>query len=99
MPGIIVPGEKLVTRVGVAHGPVFAAEVGEQRGRREWNVLGDTVNTAARLMSAARDNHILLTEAVYHQIWQKFESDPLPRLHLKGKARGVPVFDLTGLVE
>ena len=95
----IMPNEQLVTRVGVSHGPVFAAEVGEQRGRREWNVLGDTVNTAARLMSAAEDNHILVTESVYHNIWQQFECDPLPRLHLKGKSRGIPVFDLTGLVD
>ena len=95
----ILAGERLVTRVGIAHGPVFAAEVGEQRGRREWNVLGDTVNTAARLMSAANDSQILLTEAVYHNIWQQFECDPLPRLQLKGKSRGIPVFDLTGLLE
>ena len=92
--------EPMVVRVGVAHGPVFAAEVGEPRGRREWNVLGDTVNTAARLMSQAADQQILMTESVYHRIWQDFDSDPLrERLQLKGKARGIPVFELLNPAE
>lgn len=99
MPSPLAADEQLTARVGIAHGPVFAAEIGEPRGRREWNVLGDTVNTAARLMSTADNNQILVTEAVYHNIWQQFECDPLPRIQLKGKSRGIPVFDLVGLLE
>jgi class 3 adenylate cyclase len=56
----------------LAHGPVFAAEIGEPRGRREYNVLGDTVNTAARLMARSEGSQVLLTEAVYRDIAHRF---------------------------
>jgi class 3 adenylate cyclase len=92
--------EHLITRIGITHGPVFAAEVGEQRGRREWNVLGDTVNTAARIMAKAAPNQILLSESVYHSIWQTFDCAPQrERLLLKGKSRGIPVFELMNILE
>ena len=89
-----VDHDPLSARIGLASGPVFAAEVGELRGRREWNILGDAVNTAARLMSKAEKDQILMTEAVYHKIWEEFDCDPLDRIQLKGKARKQPVFAL-----
>lgn len=87
-------GHPLAVKIGLSRGTVFAAEVGEPRGRREWNILGDTVNTAARLMGVAKPDQILMTEAVYHDIWHDFEIDPLQRIVLKGMSRRIPVFSL-----
>jgi class 3 adenylate cyclase len=84
----------LSTKIGLDSGAAFAAEVGEQRGRREFNILGDTVNTAARLMSIAEPDQVLMTEAVYHHIWRHFDIEPLKRYQLKGKSRAIPVFAL-----
>ena len=87
-------GDPLAVKIGLSSGMVFAAEVGETRGRREWNILGDTVNTAARLMGVAETGQILMTESVYHDIWQHFEIEPLKRLTLKGQSRRIPTFSL-----
>lgn len=84
----------LSCQIGVALGPVFAAEFGEPRGRREFNVLGDTVNTAARLMRYAAKNQILVTEAVKEAIAQQFKCESLGAVALKGKVTPTPIFAL-----
>jgi class 3 adenylate cyclase len=81
-------------KIGIARGSCFAAEVGEPRGRREFNVLGDTVNTAARLMGLAIENRVFMTETVYEQIKDKFECDALGKMPLKGKSTHIPIFGL-----
>jgi adenylate cyclase len=87
---------RLSCQIGMASGPVFAAEIGEPRGRREFNVLGDTVNIAARLMSRAEPNQILMTDAVHTQTAHRYTSDSLGAFSLKGKAQPVPLFALLG---
>ncbi len=87
----------LCCQIGIAQGPVFAAEIGEPRGRREFNILGDAVNTAARLMGRAGTNQILLTESVYRAVADRFPTTPLGTLPLKGKSQRIPVFDLCPL--
>ena len=81
-------------QIGLSQGPVFAAEVGEPRGRREFNVLGDTVNTAARLMTKAGENEILITERVFEAIGLEFNCEALGAVSLKGKSALTPIFAL-----
>ncbi len=83
-------------QIGLARGAVFSAEIGEPRGRREFNVLGDTVNTAARLMSKAARNQILMTEAVYSAVRERIDCEALGAILLKGKAAPVPIYALRG---
>jgi adenylate cyclase len=85
-------------QIGVARGSAFAAEIGEPRGRREFNILGDTVNTAARLMDRAVGNQILITESVHAQTAPFFEHEPLGSIPLKGKTAPIPVFALLGRI-
>ena len=92
----------LACQIGIAHGQVFAAEMGEARGRREYNILGDTVNTAARLMSKAQPQQILLTQQAREAIATcqsrdqstTFQTQTLGHIPLKGKAHPVPVYTL-----
>ncbi len=95
-------GGKQVTvacQIGMCCGPTFAAEIGEPRGRREFNVSGDTVNTAARLMGHASQHQILMTEAVYREIAPRFACESLGSIPLKGKAAPVPIFALHNRLE
>lgn len=95
-----IVGGKQVTvfsQIGLAMGPVFAAEVGESRGRREFNVVGDTVNTAARLMTKAAKNQILISEKVFSAIAPHFDCEDLGAISLKGKAAPMSVFALQKL--
>jgi class 3 adenylate cyclase len=81
----------ILCQIGLARGPVFSAEIGEPRGRREFNILGDTVNTAARIMSKASDNQVLVTEAVREEIEKHFETEYLGLMDLKGKKMKAPI--------
>ncbi len=84
-------------QIGIARGPVFVAEIGEPRGRREFNALGDAINTAARLMGRAVNNQIYMTEAVHERVSRHFDCEPLEPLALKGKSAPLAVFALKGV--
>ncbi len=60
-------------QIGINAGPTFVAEIGDPRGRREYNVLGDTVNTTARLMNRAGKNKIIISEAIRRVVEEKYE--------------------------
>jgi class 3 adenylate cyclase len=80
---------------------VFAAEIGEPRGRREFNILGDTVNIASRLTSRAQWGQTLITKKVYQSVRSE-PSDEVPiaftdlgRVALKGKERDMQIYEVT----
>jgi adenylate cyclase len=89
----------LICKIGLARGPVFAAEIGEPRGRREYNILSDTVNTAARLMGRAQAGQILLTEAVYREVAAQVACAALGPMVLKGKVAPLPIYALENSTE
>lgn len=86
-------------QIGISLGPCFVAEIGEPRGRREFNVLGDTVNTTARLMDRAAKNQILVSGRVHEVIAPYFECNALEPVSLKGKSAPLPIFEVIGLKE
>ncbi|MCL4271251.1 MAG: adenylate/guanylate cyclase domain-containing protein [Anaerolineales bacterium] len=87
---------EIYCQIGINTGPTFVAEIGEPRGRREYNVLGDTVNTTARLMNFAKKNQIIVSEKIRKAIESKYECQPLGEISLKGKSQPMPLFELIG---
>ena len=83
-------------QIGITTGPTFVAEIGEPRGRREFNVLGDTVNTTARLMNHAEKNQIIISERVQQAIVEKYEVKSLGEVSLKGKNKPMQLYELLG---
>ncbi len=83
-------------QIGINAGPTFVAEIGEPRGRREFNVLGDTVNTTARLMNHAEKNQIIISERVQQAIAEKYEVKSLGEVSLKGKNKPMQLYELLG---
>jgi class 3 adenylate cyclase len=81
-------------QIGINTGPAFVAEIGEPRGRREYNVLGDTVNTTARLMNRAQKNQIIVSERVKEAIESKYECVSLGEVSLKGKSAPAHLYEL-----
>lgn len=80
--------------IGIHTGPAFVGEIGDPRGRREYNVLGDTVNTTARLMNRAGRNQIIISESVQQAIVSKYECQPLGEASLKGKSAPMALYEL-----
>ena len=87
-------GLTLRHRIGVSSGFVFAGEIGSS-SRREYTVIGDSVNLAARLMAAAKPGEILVSKPTIDRSGGAFEARRLKPLRVKGKAAPVPVFRLT----
>ena len=81
----------LSLRVGIHLGEVVAAHLGSEM-QLQYTVLGDTVNVASRLESAAEPNTVLVSEAVQDRIQDRFEEVELPPLTLKGKSEPVRAF-------
>ncbi len=78
-------------RIGITHGLVYAGEVG-WKSRREYTVMGDDVNLAARLMSKGHMGQILLSERVQERVHPHFETEALPPMQMKGKSAPVQAF-------
>src|ERR671923_146864 len=88
------PGEHLDLRVGVNTGEVLAGAVGEA-----YTVVGDTVNVAARLQSAARPGSVTVGERTMRATRDAVIYDALEPLTLKGKAEPVPAWEAAGLTQ
>jgi adenylate cyclase len=83
-------GPWLPVGVGIATGVAFVGSVGSG-AHLEFTAIGDIVNTAARLASAADTGEILLTAAAAERADVVADHPDRRTLDLKGKAQGVDV--------
>ncbi len=89
-------GPKLKMRIGINTGKAVAGEIGRVN-KKDYTVLGDTVNTASRLESSvAKPEMIVIGENTYAQVKDLFEFRPLGRATLKGKEKTVEAYEVLG---
>jgi|GEM_PF-1102419 class 3 adenylate cyclase len=80
-------------RVGINTGVVVAGAFGSER-RMEYTVLGDVVNTAARLEAAATPMGIMVGEQTYQDVKDVVACTSRGSIAVKGKAQPIPAYEI-----
>jgi adenylate cyclase len=89
-------GPTIRIRIGINSGKAMAGELGGIN-KKEYTVLGDTVNTASRLESSvAKPMTVVVGENTYNAAREHFEFKSLGPATLKGKERTVEVYEVLG---
>ncbi len=81
--------------IGINSGEMIAGNIGSASLRRlDYTVIGDSVNTAQRLQSLAKEGQILITESAYHKIKESFNCINVGETTLKNKQKPVVVYEV-----
>ena len=78
-------------RMGVHAGPVVAGVVGQER--YQFDIWGDTVNVAARMVGMSAPGSVAVTKEIFEQVASAFDGESLGELNVKGKG-AISVFGL-----
>jgi PAS domain S-box-containing protein len=90
------PAHHLMFRIGVTSGEAMVGNVGT-RELFNYTAIGDTVNLAQRLETAAQPGQILIDQATFDTLAGRVRARALEPLLVKGKAQPVAVYDLRGI--
>lgn len=81
--------------IGINSGEMVCGNIGSVTLRRlDYTVIGDVVNTAQRLQSAAAAGQILISETSYQKVKESFSCMPVGEMHLKNKSLPVNTYEV-----
>jgi class 3 adenylate cyclase len=89
-------GMDFAIRIGINTGPVIVGEVGSEL-KYEYTAMGDAINLAARLQSAARPMSTLISQNTHRFVASQFEFADLGQIEVKGKAEPVQLYAVIGI--
>ena len=81
--------------IGIKSGEMISGNIGSSSLKRlDFTVIGDSVNTAARLQDNAKENQIIISESCYEKVKESFRFNKLGSITLKNKAEPVVVYEV-----
>lgn len=93
VPALIIPNaERLEVRIGVASGLVVVGDLIGEGPAREFALVGNAPNLAARLQTLANPNQVLVAPRTRHLLGRLFEFSDLGEHNLKGFERPIRVW-------
>jgi adenylate cyclase len=92
-------GRKVFTvGMGLNTGEVVMGNLGSA-DRLNYTVIGDNVNTAARLYNVAKGGQIIISESTYEEVKEHFIVNELTPVFVKGKVLALRNFEVVGLLK
>ncbi|MHB1179529.1 MAG: adenylate/guanylate cyclase domain-containing protein [Daejeonella sp.] len=81
--------------IGINSGEMISGNIGSETLKRlDYTVIGDSVNLAQRLQSAAKPGQVVVTEEVYHKIKESFNCEIIGVVKLKNKVEQVTIYQV-----
>ena len=81
--------------IGINSGEVVSGNIGSASLRRlDYTVIGDVVNTAQRLQSAASPGQIIISETSYQKVKEYFNCRKVGEVSLKNKSNPVTIYEV-----
>lgn len=81
--------------VGINTGPAIVGNIGTPE-LMNYTAIGDAVNVAARLQADARLGDVLISDATYARVSERFEVEALGPRQVKGRSQPVLVYRVVG---
>lgn len=79
--------------IGIKSGEMISGNIGSSSLKRlDYTVIGDTVNTAARLQGVAKENQIIISEDCYLHIKESFVCENLGSITVKNKTKPLNIY-------
>lgn len=81
--------------VGINCGEMISGNIGSANLKRlDYTVIGDTVNIAQRLQSAAKESQIIINENAYQKVKESFTCRKVGEVVLKNKAHPMSIYEV-----
>ncbi len=81
--------------IGINSGEMISGNIGSASLKRlDYTVIGDMVNTAQRLQSAAEPGQIIISEAAFEKVKESFSCSKMGEVKLKNKANPLTIYNV-----
>jgi adenylate cyclase len=81
--------------IGINSGEMISGNIGSVNLRRlDYTVIGDAVNTAQRLQSAAGPGQIMISEQTYNKVKESFNCRKVGEVKLKNKLQPMHIYEV-----
>src|SRR5258706_6677198 len=81
--------------IGINSGEMISGNIGSANLRRlDYTVIGDAVNIAQRLQTAAKESQVIISETSYEKVKGSFNCQKEGEVSLKNKARPMMIYEV-----
>jgi adenylate cyclase len=92
-------GDEIIFRpkvsIGINSGEMISGNIGSATLKRlDYTVIGDTVNTAQRLQSTAKENQVIIAETCWEKVRESFHCRKVGEVMLKNKTKPVVIYEV-----